>query len=152
MNAGPDPCHRSVVENEQPKSFSKKGSLTGASMTQAWGYNESRHHGLIAGILTSAAACATIVLSCLIYVDVISIWSTTTVILCGAAKMVWIWACVHLALFMKVHPAWGFLGIFLLLGPAVILWCKIQSPNWEINKVRREIRKQNGKSASFTSK
>jgi hypothetical protein len=51
-----------------------------------------------------------------------------------------------------VHPAWGFLGIFLLLGPAVILWCKIQSANWEINKARREMRKQNGKSASFTSK
>lgn len=152
MNAGPDPCDRSVVENKQPKSFSKKGSLTGTSMTQAWGYNESRHHGLIAGILTLVAACTTIVLSCLIYVDVTPIWSTTTLIVCGAATMVWIWACVHLALHMGFHPAWGFLGIFLLLGPAVILWFKIQSPNWEIYKARREMRKQTGQSASFTSK
>lgn len=151
MNAVPDPCHRSVVEDEQPKSFSKRGSLTGDSMTQAWGYNQPRHHGLIAGILTSAVSCVTITLSCLIYEDVIPIWSTTTLILYGAATMVWTWACVHLALFMKVHPAWGFLGIFLLLGPAVILWIKLQSPNWEINKVRREMRKQTGKSASFTS-
>ena len=54
-----------------------------------------------------------------------------------AAKAVWVWASIHLALHYRLSAAWGLCGLQFLIGTAVIVWAGNQKPNWDRAKARR---------------
>lgn len=135
------------VTDGESKSFRRAGSITKALMTQSNNSSGFAHHGLIAGILLMAVAYVTFILCYMFSADLIQLSSTSTLILCGSVQLVWMWACVHLALFAKFHPAWGLLGIFFLIGLMLIFWNRLQSPNWQLDKARRHTSKAAKKAA-----
>lgn len=48
-----------------------------------------------------------------------------------AGAITWIWGCVHFAIARKLHPAYGLLGFFFLIGLLAIVWCASKQPEWE---------------------
>ena len=151
----------------ESKSFRRAGSITQASIKQGKGGNggnggkggmggmggsEFAHHGLIGGILTAAVAYVTLMLSYMWFTDLISVQGTALLMLCGGLQLVWVWASVHLALYVKMHPAWGLLGVFFLIGLVFIFLTRFQSPNWRLDKARRETAKATKNAAKAVAK
>lgn len=91
-----------------------------------------RHHGPLAALLMILGMATRII-------SVSTEMSTMGILIAALLSIcLWIWGCIHLALHFRLPPAWGFLGIFFIVGVAIIFWAGNKKPDWDRQATRRK--------------
>ena len=98
-----------------------------------------RYHGMIAGSLMVIALAIRFVLPTVMGVDgtEAGLFDERYLLFWMGAKILWLWACTHMALHFGLSAVWGLWGLLFILGPAMILWAVTQKPKWALARARR---------------
>lgn len=125
--------------------YKKAGSIS--TSTESNGGYEKRfaYHAAVAATLMFLTILARFVIPKVLGVEAASVMDLSYLGFWIGAKVVWLWACVHLALHYRLSAAWGLWGLLFLIGVAVIVWAGIQKPKWDLAKARRPQKSSNYK-------